>query len=1309
MLADWYVCCCIGLNPDQTTAFLAILDALENPADDDQIAIYEIQELRKADVWLQAYAFHKVLKFLRPKNNSHNVLPIIKDYFNGILEFVPEEIQNYYQALFPKVISSAMAKDSALNLLDQIALCANEAENLPVRLPAPVPYLDLKEFLPETILLSAIYEGLVADHNIKFALATRLESDQNFHSLYRIFEKAQRGQLGRLAFQLSIQIDAKIPSRHFSREELFRTLSRSFTTINYEPDLLRAYADILFIGDQVNETLIEKKGEIIDIIVNEIANLTELRNLQNNVVRPENNNDPLERIGLPATSKRLMFNLPIVYWQATLWELIADYDPVLAGNALAKNWEIPRSITPEIAVSTKLESNEASNWKYQLNSLLILRGLNNKTSITMKKDSRQEIQPSSSWIFLSPWFRLSNEYEKSQNKFLQYPEVEKHDALIRLLSGVLVSTKILQSLGSRDDNSTAFASFIAHASDVLNYYRFWLRNYANPEKNESDHKIPLQLTGLTLFGIRQINLVGKGLIRSVDPNIFLDLLKRKEEIIDSRSSDDVKKFLNVSLPEVLMYWIVDAYPGVIDSNGPGRWLELIPEVYWFYRQGGHDFHNRVAAALVVRYLTPDFKLKIDRDLNWRTSKFVQDQKSWNLNHRLLLLSERGLSPHEWQIGDWEEPDWNNPKSNKQSQLVRAIERLISVRFSGTNFEGSEGWHLDWTTQLNSVSTTTDLDRFTRLRLIELNGDPVFRDLPDDMILVANIVLEYGCAYDLSLLIEKIFCFNNNPLDVNDEAWQILQSTFLQSLYVEYKRLEIDDSENNYQSIQDPRSYRINRQRLNIIEQTLIKVAYWGIIARNQGIKYSLADELHNMQMQSKSKLVAINLRSTKATFEVRGKTKRILLEDNSKSVGEWNIRAAIVNPNVQTADLFYEDLDDDGIINLFSLSERDVLIILNSQNKTPIQVVSTVVAIEELRNSRAKIVFNCGIKFYLEMVFQTPLEYSVGDFVSLKIYKGGDDFRWRAARDTSPKKLRPRIRIGDIGLVSVKGSWYEGKRSISLSRGKSLLQFDKALWEPDISGVYCEEDGSLQREIQARYDGENTWSPVDHDFIDFLYQAVEPNSQFAILTLIEKVEVPNNQFAWRVSRIPGENYLIPNELFVPEDLFQLNSYVQQFANPIGLLVALKPDVIDNQICVKLFSDENIPTSIIERYPSLRVPCDNRNIAWKNLFGTSMIAENEGANWFVVLDKDDQIPGFPQKILVQWDRYRASGGLQRAEFTSTLWGDDECRTATVYGDALYTNKIKPRDGRWHEFVDKWLGISIGAKLTIVRTNGNMKIN
>ena len=1335
MLAEWYFCCCISANPSDTEAFLSILDSLENPESDSKLLYLAYNELRHTEDRMQIYALPTVLKSLHRENLPAGLKSTIKHYFNHLIESVPESVENSVRQLINLVLS----KQPSTKIIKIVNSFVQEIQRLPERRLSPTPYLDLKEFLSETLVLAILADQLENNESLIDKLEEEVKNqDETSSPVSEFIQAALEYKFGRLAFRLSALI-ASLTSIEYSDKLRSLIAKKASVAAQAEPDLLQTYAIVLFKQLNIKHTATSQCRYIIQ----ESQTLSELRNLIREVPSQDRHNldASFRRVGIQNTPNRTE-GLPILYWQIVLWELSSQIEASTTADELIKFWHTPTGLPKYLRVNCS-ETDIPEQVEAQFKSLLNLRGLKREIPLQINKRTRFNLNNQYAWIFFSPWIA------RTQNPNNLYPTADEPAILIRLMGSVFVAIRLLQKLAQDNFIRVEFAArLLAHASDVTAI----VERYYN--QDEAPQLSPA-LMGLFRFTRRQIKLAGTGKFESIAPQIFVEICKRGQSLQEEGVNIPLEEslFLNSVLPEVLISWILDAYPSVVSPKLSGRWLNLIPDVYNYHiRERRHSFPDQQKAALVTRFLCPGYSRRPDDGLDWKSQR-SSNKTLWKVNPRQLLLTER-LHPDEWIGSQWDDDcvDWGSePSLEASNRLVYILELLDAIGNHLPDYDVDsillEKRFAKWKHCLNSVGETKNLDRFTRLRLLEFLDSSILENRSEEQILLASVLLEYGSIYDLKNLLDRVYPIaadGRTFKETGDVRWE-LQKALLPMIYNRLEKhthllREINDERDTLsqqRKAQSPRETYKELQYAELFKEWVTKLLYLSNINEDAADFQDIGQRWADLRRALLERQARTTIRPKTLNVELHNDQK-LLSPDGEQPLEDLTIKAINYNPNRLTATVFYEDFETAEVKNLFKIIPSEIRD-LKHNSDSPLNVLAVMVDVAEIEQDepyRWKYTFDCGFEFLLTHSSCECLSFQPGERVKLPIrqFKEGDKLKWRVSDKHLIKRLPHRDRSGDINQIRIDENWNQGQRSWSLQRrfDKQTEQInDKVernptllnLWDADISRRFCQPSQGLKREVFAKLNARSEWIPLNLNFSDFLCEVFYSNkdTNIAILTLIKETIGQFGEKAWMFSRQPGENYVIEEHCFLGDDATILADKIASYQNhrdrATGLLISVTSDFESGRVGLKLIDNPIKITEIDKFYPDLSVPFDDRNIRWRELFDQSderLFAKKDNlGNWFFHLPENRVIPGYPRQVQVVWDRDKQPNqNQQTVDLIITQWNESQWRGCNLIGEIPLVHEIKPHNQDWATFLDHWLNlpeeqyIEAGHRVKLSRALGSI---
>src|SRR3982751_1820546 len=231
MLPDWYFCSCVKADPDKTAIFLQILGSLADTAENPELTSIGLGELQRLDPWMQGYALPVVLRTLGRQGPPPELRPALERYFAELAEMVPERLSEP----FGELISSLLLARSPGETLTALRRCHSRLDKSHLGPPSPTPYLDLRDFFPETLILAVLADRLERDRNFSSLLGGADDASDILELVDLALDlKLRRPRLGRLAFRCALTV-ARLSSSRYEMRRLEDTIWGSSGSPELEP------------------------------------------------------------------------------------------------------------------------------------------------------------------------------------------------------------------------------------------------------------------------------------------------------------------------------------------------------------------------------------------------------------------------------------------------------------------------------------------------------------------------------------------------------------------------------------------------------------------------------------------------------------------------------------------------------------------------------------------------------------------------------------------------------------------------------------------------------------------------------------------------------------------------------------------------------------------------------------------------------------------------------------------------------------------------------------------------------------------
>ena len=1279
MLTDWYFCCCIGAPISNAAVYLSILDTLKDRASRPELLVASVNELRKTDLWMRAYALPTVLPMLSRADLRDARSLWLYPYFVELLEALPEDLQAPFGTL-----QSALLSDQPVKM-EVVEDCIASVRHLPERASSK-PYLDLRELLPETYILAILAE-LLASGRIPASVLELSEATTSGLPLF--LRAASNGEYGRMAFVMAIDLISRFRSER-ERSDAADRIWRQPRRTALEPDLLRAFARLMLLSNPSGMDASAATNRVID----ESISFSALRG------RYDGNETPFNPTVTDA-SQDVRRALSLVLWQITLWELAADLHPRTAAERLAAMWA-PRwhPAKPPQAIGGPLKEKDAQfKWKRQLELLLainqLLPGAQKaqpvpKTSIVRTRFS-EEFDDCEAAVFCSPWLMHWIRRGKGNMPDLRYPAAANHAALARVLGSMCVAAHLLRSGQLTPNSARHLARLLVHGSDVLSQYRYWLNKYESPTADEKKASLPGSWTLLALQARRLSSSIARCSLSHVDPSLFTALLSVESAEAQLPSEQRDIFYQNV-VPGTLVSWVQDAYLAVTDDTGPARWISHVPELYESV-QGTTNFLHRIEAAVLMRFLVdPGFH---DPDLEWWRATSRGKPLHWAVAHRQLLLV-RGLKAVDWKR------DWDDPARDKYpaQHQVRAVERRASLgRIEGLDSVTAELWRREWLNELGDVAELMELDRFLRVRLLELLDDPVLEDSVDEQSVVAMLLLDYGSHFDLHRLLEQLFPFDDHGrlIPPRTEQRQLVRKQMLEAMLKYVASSEATESDKT--EARDPNEVVRYQRRVSMVEECLWRIAFAAVTFPDRGGDAHLAESLANLCQRRRVALPRTR-RTAVGHIELEDRSRRLMWEP-SQCAPDWAVHSYSCDWTGYEISAAIEDRDIDGCTNLFEWNS-DAISKFETQPSSRDQQLVLALVIDVIEDrSGFTYVLNCG--FRKRLISSLPQQYRpngqpihAGDVISLRLRWVGEAKKpgWRAQEPF--RLLPPSSMPGAFEFLSVEEDLVNYRTDLRRPFLPEIVTFNADEWDVDLSRSYARSPAT-DRVLATMRDAR--WMPVDHSFTEFLIDAFGGQNTFVVASLVEREIRPATMPLYRFSLGFGAHYVVPSERFAEEDRVVVEEKLKSLSQPVGLLISLSLAYRGDQVQLCLWKHGISGDAHRLRFPELTTPFDDRNLRWRSLDDhlSGAAAQKVGNNWYV--NTRDCVPQpFPERVKVTPLKgyFPPRGGS--VELIPVSWNP---RTCVLVADAVSYHELDITPTDRGAFVRRWLELQRGEPVLLTR--------
>jgi hypothetical protein len=1301
-IRDWYFCASLRLSVKEIKDFLTLLAFLDGISDRPGVRAEAINQLNGLDAVRQLWAFPRVVALLRGASEEIALTENAGTYLSQLARILPEEVKGAFQQLFRR-LPGGKSGDLARTVIH----CAGKCAQLSARQPAATPYLDTETFAPEIIVLS-VCVWLAEQGRADLGLIAEQGENDRTSPINRLVESALDLQCGRLAHAIATSFALYFPGV-WPKEKLHAGLLAEF---RYQPEL---EPDALWLAALIEFGPPKRDGDASGSrkVVKEMLRFGALHQLRRQNRRPAvaRQRDLMSYLGLadtPAFAK----TVGLILWHATLWDWLADRNPQTAACDLEPLWRPRLTGYRTLNVYDKADAyddGEASDarttpspqglplWHDDLKLFSELLWNMDLDVVTGIHDRFAFPRPDQ-WMLFSPWLYATSGTHRGHKDprppyQRRYPNEQDWRVLLRLICASLVTTRILVH-GREDPPSGSFdvfGAFTMHAADVLSIYR--QPSKRDPEKDSPPVAEPLE--GLASAAQRILTLVGCGVHSRVGPDRFLAIVNGPlDPGQEPRTRERYRALFDLSLPEVLVRWVQDAAEMGRDDRRTGRWQQYVPEVdNIFYPDGvqrrDRNPEIRLLYELMRRYLGYPVREPVqDAAIDWRNPPRTWNLKNrWNQAHRRFLI---GTEPRLRELDNG--PDDVASDNFNSRRLVWSI-LGVHAASQDTSFSPTE--LADRIDRLERVlhlisNKISEMDRFVRLRMIELLELRPVQMHPRLPGLIFSLVAEFGAALDL-LTVREIL--EQSPPEA--ASWIDRDAVAVQIL----TRLLTEDTDYT-QTTDDPDAWQAlaDRDRLVVAEDLLL------LILRRESLRAGVSRELHQAVAELRTDLVR---RRTDPDRQVLAADN--VFDDSGVgyldvarplSLGTAALTAASRDRNSARTWLYVRNPDTfEKVPNLFSLSDDD-------RNRW---MDSRWIGQENLRKSRVLALAlpstpdrdGGGVTMRWHIGLGEPIRqhFQLGErapshvpwsLVVCPIHWNDQEGLWRYDKypsgQISPKHLQD-LEGTQLQIQIALPDSAQGDPTFKL--GAAILEsacVPARYWQADSSGVCKPHDDAVWCTAVAEKDG--ILRPVFRSFVDLVLEQFPGGSQGrpVVLTLVEFDSSSTAEGGkLLLSGGLGQYYSVDAERFDPAELERLSELRERLSAEISSDIALRGLLIS--VCLNDEGNGLLLSSGSTGDPdspdAVSRPFDDRNIRWRGLFSDNpyRVVERHGRqDWILKLDVDERVSGFGNTIKI----VPAAGTSPpyRDQTASVLvqdWDEEGQRKATARAEFVKVEALNAADG------------------------------
>lgn len=1349
-VSDWYFCRCIKTSSRNAHIFLSILEFLDTRTFQSQKLLIAYEELTRLEAWMMIYALPRVLHSLHRMDLPEGYEPKVKHYFDQLTGLLPGTQRKPFKKLLAYYIdwqSSRNTNEQQVlqqendELFDLLKIGINfisrmEEDSTGLDQSGVIPYLDLVTFLPQTIICTLLYDAILCAPDFSKQVERLMErAEDDNTSWINVLRNAFHKKYGRLPYLLTCRIIHHTKVLESDKESLLSNLwFMASQTPTLEPDLLSTFAYILFGFSRENE----KNKAIAGKLLAEFKGMYLWNEWKSKDKRMQESVKVVTaRYGI--SDDEVYPVLETLLWQSVLLPMIAETDPERGMKTLMDFWKHPAPVESDkilVFVPEKFEINEEKKrWsglaKLALDVPPAVLTYPNNPEKSRTVNRVNIIPPIAEKIFYSPWLMAKSNKNKLSRES-GYHHTDNPLIWIRLVAALYCSRNFLMTPHVGGEIKKPYYAYIMHSYDAFIDFRNWIMGQISRERlDESKWKTEEQKLDSAVAGIM---LFGYFLVRKITTAIYPNI--RIEEFLKSgmykrsdRPNQAEMDFHHYVIPSVMLTLINDTYNGAYAGNGEQQLLNTLPEVFEKVKASKRNFNDYMVlmAYVMKRFMNPD---KFDyNEYDWRKGKLdygrlTDKRKGWKFSFMQLYLSPE-LEPGEWEKPDWDLEDENLRETNK---FIIAMERFAALKRQDAN---NEDWKNDFTDKLKNITETYELNRYSRLRLIEILGQLDWEADKELEELIAFLLLEFSNVHDLERLLTLYFfpaqdgmlseSESNEGMELRKKLIYGMHNSTLFRFDKEDSRLLPDDPQVVFQDV----------QKNNLILKTLELIAFnvWNNPNKSiRPIRDYFNNLIHNyLNDKANEQLIDVKLNKTRNTPD------GLKLTDPVPDL--YRVRAVGMNVNNRIASVYSEQLlDTRNVKNFFATGSTEIS--FGDQD----DVLAIFVSIEEMKGQgKYKLLFNCGLGHYVvriqsDRVRGIDKDVQPGDWVIIglkwltKDKDKGKEGYWAVSYETIKRWENPApLKIGMLSGFSVaiqKKNESRGAVVITRTGERSREINSKYLyWTADLSRYFNTPKNEINYDVYALR-SPDTWDPEVLDLSYLLLNAPNYEGVF-VITLIEKV---NNHHSgnkgWLVSVRPGLNAIIFDNQFNNELLSGLYEGPGKFGRNLrGLLITVKPVISEDRIVLHPTHDLPENEELEQQYPRLEVPWDYRNLEWSRLFSGELEFEEEhsfeaftavkteNGKWVYRHGKGEELKGFPEEIPIEWPIKEAVNGKKYRDtpkgdegeciLADKGWSLDQQFKGVIQAEPIETYFLRIDTADKPVFFKRYTGLQKGDLLPIVK--------
>ena len=795
MIDAWYFCSSVQAGPTVVAAYLAALRAIRSRQADPELVAIALAELMRAEPELRCYALPDVLAAgLRDVGSEPHVAAGVRALLRTALDTIDPEVGRHVLKAWDDLRADGPAEDVLVSLLEAMKRSREIRREQP---PEPAPYVHVKEHATEIVLLALCVQAAQRGG----ALAQELAEGEETGTLIGLALGNGAGRLGLLlGAQAAIGLQADLPDEQAVEAAL---LDPAHGTAMWEPDLLSALARCAF---GYPDSRLRGRGSARRAVMEELVLFSRLSQWERGRRAPTATaQQALSRLGLdtnPDHSDGLYAGSDdttrLVLWQAVLWQLAVDLDPVTTATAIAEHWLPPyREIAGTIRVDVPISERASKAWTRKVRALAQLRltAAARYEMLPRNNSRRLYTPPTFAVLTLSPWLTRSPE------KAWDLPRAHDGIVLLRLMAASMCCLEMLEACPG--EPPVHLLGLAMHAWEVLRKHGKWIGDLdlARSGQVEAAPTMSPKLSGLALFLWRELKRMGSGENEHVSPSAIAGYL------LPGRHDDlgFAERAIRAQALDQSFEFVLDGLSGSVpgETTGEGRWRQS-PD------GSGPSNAERVLRKLAESAAWPNARrapalLRVHtgtvpsraRALSKHLGRYNGLPDAWLVLAAIPLVGDELTSPELTEalaaVGRSDRGDPAFPLAVATGRLEAVLSRGRQASDHDEASEHKDNWLEEWRHRLAMTSDRKHLPRPLRWFMLELLAKPLAGTRIElramEELIDAEVEFGLGTVYDRWTLFERLGIGSSLP----PEFTQSLRLRMLRELYfLRYRRPWLTD-------------------------------------------------------------------------------------------------------------------------------------------------------------------------------------------------------------------------------------------------------------------------------------------------------------------------------------------------------------------------------------------------------------------------------------------------------------------------------------------------------------------------------------